>query len=229
MLDPAAYQPSDAVLAALRKVDVIAIVGPSGAGKTTLVNRAVAQDPSLHVVISDVSRAMRPGEINGKHYFFRSKADMLAAIECREYVQYAPSNSGDIYASHVENYATEGYAVVTLWVDAVAPLRALPFRSFRTLYIVPESYEVWQQHLRSHEFEPELYRRRMAEVVRSIEFALHDARIEFVINDDLDTSTTRLLNTIHHPSTISRHEISTARSLLESILAKLKHELREKA
>lgn len=156
MKNLAAYQPSETVLVTLHAVPLITVVGVSGSGKTTLVNKAIQQDPRVHVVVSDISRARRPEERDGIDYFFKSKADMLAAIDRREYVQIAPSNSGDIYATHVESYAQGKPNLITVWADAMPVFRALPFKSVRAVYIVPASYAAWQKQLGLHNFDPEL-------------------------------------------------------------------------
>ncbi|HKR82446.1 MAG TPA: hypothetical protein VJR27_05635 [Candidatus Saccharimonadales bacterium] len=212
------YHPSDAVLAALREVTLVAVVGVSGSGKTTLVNRACQQDPSLHVVVSDSSRSPRPEERDGVDYFFKRKADMLAAIDRREYVQVAPSNSGDIYATHAENYTSDGPALITVWAEAIPAFRALPFRSMRTLYIVPSSYKTWQSRLDLHGFTPELRAQRLAEAERSLQFALADPDVELIVNGDLAQATADFLAAIHRPASVPRPDQTAARQLVRQLL-----------
>src|SRR3954447_15454498 len=43
---------------------------PSGAGKTTLSRMLVAETPSLRMSVSATTRPMRPGEVDGRDYFF---------------------------------------------------------------------------------------------------------------------------------------------------------------
>jgi guanylate kinase len=50
---------------------------PSGAGKTTLSKRLIAQNPDLVLSVSATTRAPRPGEVNGQDYFFMSEDDFL--------------------------------------------------------------------------------------------------------------------------------------------------------
>ena len=50
--------------------NVFLVVAPSGAGKSSLVNALLAQDPSIHLSVSCTTRAPRPGEIDGKDYRF---------------------------------------------------------------------------------------------------------------------------------------------------------------
>src|SRR6266702_4184778 len=190
MQNPANYQPNDTVLRALQSVTLVAVVGPSGSGKTTLIRLATQRDSGLHTVTSDVSRPPRPEEQEGVDYFFRDTPAMLAAIEQREYVQFAPGNSGDIYATHVERYATDGTALITVWADAMPVFRALPFKRLQTVFIVPASYESWQAHLGLHSFDETLRAKRLSEAAHSLRFALDDPNVELLINDNLVQATT---------------------------------------
>ncbi|SRR6266568_5722405 len=218
MQNPATYQPNPTVLSALQNITLVAIVGPSGSGKTTLVKLATEQDPGLHVVISDVSRPKRPEEQEGVDYFFRDKQSMLEAIERQEYAQVAPSNSGDIYASHVESYTTDGTALITVWADAMPVFRALPFKRLRTVFIVPASYEAWQAHLGLHGFDETLRAKRLSEAERSLRFALEDPEVELLVNDDLAQATIDLLAIVHRPPNEPMPDQSKARQVVQNIL-----------
>jgi guanylate kinase len=52
---------------------MLALVSPSGAGKTTLSRRLVKEDPEITLSISWTTRQPRPGEVDGKHYHFVDK------------------------------------------------------------------------------------------------------------------------------------------------------------
>jgi len=180
------YRPADDVLDRLNQVDFVAVVGPTASGKTTLIKAAMQREPNLHLVLSSVSRKPRPGEQDGVDYFFKTKAEMEARIDKREYVQVAPSVLGNLYASAPEDYAIDGVAVMTPIAQIMPELRALPFRTFRTIFIVPPSWEVWQQRLSRHNFSPKQLKKRLAEAKASLKFALQDAQTRFVINDSLE-------------------------------------------
>jgi len=46
------------------------ITGPSGAGKGTLIKRLLERQPELEVAVSATTRPQRPGETNGREYWF---------------------------------------------------------------------------------------------------------------------------------------------------------------
>lgn len=48
---------------------IIVISGPSGVGKGTIVRELLRREPTLRLSVSATTRAMRPGEIDGTHYF----------------------------------------------------------------------------------------------------------------------------------------------------------------
>jgi guanylate kinase len=65
------------------------VVAPSGAGKSTLVNALLAQDPAIKLSISYTTRPPRPGEQNGREYYFTSVKDFLARREKDEFLESA--------------------------------------------------------------------------------------------------------------------------------------------
>jgi guanylate kinase len=59
----------------MKKGKLIIISGPSGAGKTTISKKMLAQIPSIRYSVSATTRPPRKGEINGRDYFFVSEAE----------------------------------------------------------------------------------------------------------------------------------------------------------
>jgi len=63
---------------------------PSGAGKTTLARRLMAENPDLRMSVSVTTRAMRPGEVDGEDYFFIDKARFDKMVKGGELLEHAP-------------------------------------------------------------------------------------------------------------------------------------------
>jgi len=63
---------------------------PSGAGKTTLARRLLAEMPELQMSVSVTTRAMRPGEVEGRDYFFIDRKRFDAMVKNKELLEHAP-------------------------------------------------------------------------------------------------------------------------------------------
>jgi guanylate kinase len=62
---------------------------PSGAGKTTLSRLLIDRSPGLKMSVSATTRPMRPGEVEGKDYFFVDKARFEAMAKQGELLEWA--------------------------------------------------------------------------------------------------------------------------------------------
>src|SRR5687768_7576813 len=67
---------------------MVVISGPSGSGKSTLCKRLL-EDPRVTFSISATTRKPRPGEVDGRDYFFITPEDFRARIERGEFIEYA--------------------------------------------------------------------------------------------------------------------------------------------
>ncbi|MFM6978636.1 MAG: GTPase, partial [Methylophilaceae bacterium] len=65
------------------------ITAPSGAGKTSLVHALLEQDRQVRLSISHTTRAPRPGETNGKEYFFVDEATFLKKLDEQDFLESA--------------------------------------------------------------------------------------------------------------------------------------------
>ncbi len=65
------------------------ISAPSGAGKTSLVKALIESAPNVVVSVSHTTREMRPGEIEGKDYFFVQYDKFLQMVKNNEFLEYA--------------------------------------------------------------------------------------------------------------------------------------------
>ncbi len=78
--------------------NIFMVVAPSGAGKSSLVNALLAQDPSIVLSISCTTRPPRPGEEAGKHYRFVTQEDFLALRDRQALLEWAEVH-GNFYGT----------------------------------------------------------------------------------------------------------------------------------
>ncbi len=76
----------------VRRGLLLLVSSPSGAGKTSLSRRLVADHADMTLSISATTRAPRPGEEEGREYFFKSRPDFDAMIAAGELLEWAEVN-----------------------------------------------------------------------------------------------------------------------------------------
>jgi guanylate kinase len=93
---------------------VFVITGPSGAGKGTLIAALAERLPELEVAVSATTRPLRPGEVDGRDYYFLSEAEFLrraAAGELLEHVEFVGGRYGTL-SSEIDRIGGHGRIAV---------------------------------------------------------------------------------------------------------------------
>lgn len=98
-----------------RRGVMLVLASPPGGGKTT-VTRAIAEsDPQTVISVSTTTRAMRPGEVDGKHYYFVSRDEFENKINAGEMLEHALVYNNYLYGTPkepVEKALAEGRDVL---------------------------------------------------------------------------------------------------------------------
>ncbi len=127
---------------------VLLLSAPSGAGKTTLGDGLLRQNPQLRRVITCTTRAPRAGETDGVDYHFLSKETFSAKVEAGEFLEHATvyGRSYGTLAKSVRDLLKEGLDVLlTIDVQGAVSVRKvaetdLVLRAaLVTLFLTPSS------------------------------------------------------------------------------------------
>lgn len=167
---------------------LMAISGPAGVGKGTIVKTIIAKRDDVVESVSCTTRKPRAGEIDGKHYFFLSKEEFLRRIEEKDFLEY-DEHFGNYYGtprSFVEE--TLKTKSVILEIDVVGSLNVKKeFPELVLVMIAPPSVEELKRRLigRGSEDEESL-KTRLARL--DYELAQRDKYDYYIVNDDLDTA-----------------------------------------
>lgn len=98
-----------------RRGIMLVLASPPGGGKTT-VSRAIAeQDPQTLISVSATTRAMRPGEVDGTHYYFVSRENFEDMIAKGDMLEHALVYNNYLYGTPrapVEKALSEGRDVL---------------------------------------------------------------------------------------------------------------------
>jgi guanylate kinase len=91
------------------------ITGPSGAGKGTLIRGLLRRRSDLRIAISATTRPRRPGEEEGREYYFMDEAEFVRRVDKSEFLEHVVYVSGHRYGtlnSEVERIRTSGRSCV---------------------------------------------------------------------------------------------------------------------
>lgn len=176
---------------------IIVISAPSGAGKSTLVKQLLASLRDLKFSVSYTTRPPRPGERNGREYFFVTRERFKRMVAAEEFVEWADV-FGHLYGTSRQQLraAQEAGRDVLLDIDVQGHRQVrkrLP--EAVSIFVLPPSFRELERRLRHrHSDAPEVIERR-----------LNDARKEtrhwpeydyLVVNDRLPAATRALRATV---------------------------------
>ncbi|OON95221.1 MAG: guanylate kinase [Epulopiscium sp. Nele67-Bin005] len=164
----------------------IVLSGPSGSGKGTIVQELI-KDNNYQLSISATTRTARTGEIEGKHYFFKTQDQFQAMIEADDLLEYAEF-CGNYYGTPKDfiNSTIENGQDIILEIEVQGALqikKKYPEAIF--IFIMPPTFEELRTRLNGRStdsiatIEQRLLRARE-------ELALYNAYDYIIINDKLE-------------------------------------------
>jgi guanylate kinase len=163
------------------------VTAPSGAGKSSLVNAVIKDDPALALSISYTTRAPRDGEANGREYHFVDRPAFQRMLEAGEFLESAEVH-GNLYATsqkRIEEFRAAGRDVVLEidWQGAEQVRRLFP--EAIGVFILPPSLGELERRLRARgKDSDEAIRRRLAAAEAEMG---HAAEFDYVIiNNDFE-------------------------------------------
>lgn len=168
---------------------LIILSAPSGAGKSTLAKALRERLPNLAVSISHTTRAPRPGEQDGVHYYFVAPAQFQEMIAADAFVEHARvfDNYYGTSRAEIERLLKTGKDVILDidWQGARNIKRAFP--DAVSIFILPPSRADLETRLRNRKQDSdEIIARRMRDAISEMS---HYKEFDFVVvNDDLEAA-----------------------------------------
>lgn len=165
------------------------ITAASGTGKTSLVKQLLATTNDLAVSISHSTRAPRPGEVDGQHYHFVSRAAFQAMIGRGEFLEFADvfDNFYGTSQASVDKMLASGLDVI-LEIDWQGALQVQKLRPDAiSVFILPPDRQSLRQRLSTRaQDSAEVIEKRLAGAVRDMQQYLHFDYV--VVNDNFDVA-----------------------------------------
>ena len=174
---------------------VFIVAAPSGAGKSSLVNALLAQEPGIVLSVSFTTRAPRPGEQDGREYFFVSEAEFREREAKAEFLESAQVH-GNFYGTSkrlIEEHTRAGRDVLLEidWQGAQQVRRQFP--DAVGIFILPPSIAALEQRLKHRaQDSDEVIARRVQNAAGEI---AHAVEFDYVIiNENFDTALSQLVS-----------------------------------
>lgn len=175
---------------------LIVLSGPSGSGKGTIIKSLLDMRQDTVLSISMTTRAPRPGEVDGVHYFFRSREEFEETIQKDGFLEYAEYN-GEYYGTPeapIRRWLNEGKNVI-LEIEVQGAEKVMNHRAdLVSIFITIPSFEELERRLRARATETEeKVRGRMETAKAELSRAF---RYQYVVlNDEVERAVSRI-NTI---------------------------------
>jgi guanylate kinase len=191
---------------------LLVVSGPAGVGKGTLDKALMERNHKIKMSVSATTRAPRPGEIEGVHYFFKTEEEFKTMVERGEFLEYMHVFGSNYYGtprSFVEQQLANGYDVI-LEIDVNGAMNVK--RSFPDAVLIfitaPSMSEIKSRLIGRGTETMEQVEKRFATAFEEIKMIPHYDYV--IVNDVVDVA-------VHHMEAILEAErCRTARSAFVS-------------
>ena len=169
------------------------VSAPSGAGKTSLCRAITNSLENLTHSISYATRQPRPGEIDGRDYYFVSPERFRDMIEAGDFAEWAEVHSNFYGTSRrvLDDMISKGLDVILDIDTQGAKQIKAKYDSAAFIFIMPPSLDILEERLRNrksdHEDEIRKRMQRSREEIR--DYAMYDY---IIVNRDFDRALTEL-------------------------------------
>jgi guanylate kinase len=195
------------------------ISAPSGAGKTSLVRKLVAEVDNLCISISHTTRRIRPGETQDKDYHFVSPPEFQALLDRDEFLEHASvfDNYYGTAKTSVEKNLNNGLDVILEidWQGAQQIKKIRP--DSLSIYILPPSIQILEQRLRNRgQDDDHAITRRMRGAVTEMS---HHGEFDYIlVNDDFELAFTELKSVVIANRLTKDRQQQNLKSLITALL-----------
>ena len=195
---------------------LLVVSGPAGVGKGTLDKALMERNNRIKMSVSATTRAPRPGEVEGVHYFFKTEEEFKAMVDRGEFLEYMHVFGSNYYGtprSFVEQHLANGYDVI-LEIDVQGAMKVKQaFPDAVLIFITAPSMSEIKSHLIGRGTESmEQVEKRCATAFEEVKMI---PRYDYVIvNDVVDKA-------VHHMEAIleaERCRVSRSSDLIESFM-----------
>lgn len=168
---------------------LIVLTGPSGVGKGTLMQALLQRHPDLYYSVSMTTRSPRPGEVDGKNYYFISRSQFEQLVAQGEFLEWAEF-AGNYYGTPREavlNYIQSGKLIILeIELKGARQIRA-SFPGAISIFILPPSFAELEKRIRGRAQDLEdAIARRLQRAEEEIQ-AANEFDIQ-IVNDDFETA-----------------------------------------
>lgn len=175
----------------MKKYKAILVTAPSGAGKTTLVKKLLAEFAQFEFSISATTRAPRVNEADGKDYYYISEQDFQYKIDNNEFLEwqevYSGTKYGTLKSELVKISERQKIPIFDIDVKGALNIKKMMSTQILSIFIAPPSIEELAKRLQGRNTEtPEKIKTRIDKASEEMQFQnLFDKKI---INEDIEPS-----------------------------------------
>jgi guanylate kinase len=198
---------------------LLAISSPSGAGKTSLSRRLVADHADLELSISATTRGPRPGEMDGREYHFVSPDRFAAMVDAGDFLEWAEVHEHRYGSPRAPVMAAVEAGKDVLfdidWQGAMSVAESAPGDVVRVFILPPSMADLARRlHARAQDAE-DVIQRRLGRAYGEI--AMWGEYDYVILNDDFDAAYAELAH-IYHAERLKRARNPWLRPFVQRLL-----------
>lgn len=192
------------------------VSSPSGGGKGTIIRHVLDVVDNLSYSVSYTTRAPRPGEVDGREYFFINRETFDEMVAAGEFLESACVH-GNFYGTSksqiIEETLSGADIILEVDVQGAASVRKLLMDSV-SIFILPPSYEVLKRRLIARGTDsPEELEVRLRNAPE--ELKQYSAFDYVIINDEIDRAVGQLASIIDAERARCMRQESLVREVIE--------------